>query len=67
MVVLYVPPQRSLPDWPGSRSLYLAGDAFFGRSMTDMLLDGERGNRIAGDILAVTQGRPLGVAAPPNV
>jgi AmmeMemoRadiSam system protein B len=52
-------PSYNDPDLPEAKTYYFAGDVNFGRSMKMVLLDEDAGNRIAGEILARTKGRPL--------
>jgi AmmeMemoRadiSam system protein B len=47
------------PPLPEVKTYYFAGDVNFGRSMKKVLLDEDAGNRIAGEILSRTKGRPL--------
>ncbi len=57
MVILFAPDGAKLA--PAAQRLYLAGDTFFGRGMTEALSDADRAERVERAILDVTGGAPM--------
>jgi poly-gamma-glutamate synthesis protein (capsule biosynthesis protein) len=61
MVIAFSPdmPPSGLPPFPGGRKYYLAGDTFFGRTMTAALLDEAGAERVEAAVREATGGGEL--------
>lgn len=61
MVLAFAPelPPDGLPPLPGARRYFLAGDTFFGRSLTRLLLDEDAAGAMERMVLSITGGAPL--------